>query len=1140
MKKIILKNYKVFFSLLCLVLLAVLSQNVSANGLTPFNITGYTIGIEEGGQEYLNETNVTIEIYQRSEIGPPSLNATLSTLSNGSGYFNITIDGEHLSESFMYKIVLIKYNENYARFIGPNLPYFPAEQISNLGTVYFYLRPAITIDISAIGQEYVTEDESKIEYNNIGSFPEDYKTGLAIINNSGEKQYTYINGSDCLIFLNETLDYNNSFCDLNITNIKEFTDGPVEEGLWVFYFINLTGVQRCFLNVSEGTMDCNEGNYTDLSSEEFSEIGGISFNEFAGEEGKFFVSALNGSGESHVYIYYPNFTLHKDFYTPNCYVGKMLFNPGGGFGIGNNSGRYVFYKIFMGEDFSCDRPVNLTEGLVVNGFVDDVFYENPRYFIASSSPDKNLTNINFFTNEYAFRYQFKDKKLGYGIKESFNELKYFDRVYIPADRNYSLMIYPEGGPAFPVSIELNNLVYGNNISLGTVENRTITSINQALYLNLTELNLTTDLVQLSGFSKLNGSNGNQNFDNYTVVGFLLEAGKMVFLGAMMPQNIGQHDEPPVEDVLDKTTGFYNITLPAALYGANILLFASAKKEGVWYGGFKTVTLNYGENPTELNLTLYPMVGEEATLESKVGEIGEPINTSLFAFNITSLLEDGNKTGVTNVHAEIEVDYSKFSGSDASFSWMADSGDNNIIKIPLLNDSINIRIFSPQFPPIKRTIKVEDLQESPFELILEQLKAKRPDGEEIQNVQFRNFKYKDDGSCSVPWPNETPGDLGCLPEGVGQGGGPPNPFTWVISGGKYDLEMRQNTTNITIHYVNVDLLASQPPDGIFDESANKTPSGNMMKEAWRFGSMGPNIYDYVIIGVPYNSSAINESEDMKVNITKFYDEEWQYIWEQGEDIEELNGTDYEDYKTDIYIEYINGSAVLCNESDENLTGLCYKDLAHNMVWFKIPHFSGIEPNIVGKSIVEEEEDGGGNRGGGGTTQQNVTNVTNQTNVTTEDTRGGVPPYSIGELSESSKEINMSQGETIQFIVNGEEHVIKILNIGNNKVTIEINSLVTLTIQVGEAKNIDLDRDGREDITIKIKEIKDGKVTLIISKFKEIEEIPLEEEAFRMGILAWTVIIVAIVAVVILLSYRKKFLIIKEIRERKLGQVLKKFR
>lgn len=809
-----------------------------------------------------------------------------------------------------------------------------------------------------------------------------------------------------------------------------------------------------------------------MSSLGFSEVGGISFNEFALGGGKFFVSAKNGSKANHVYIfnYTDGFVLNHDYYSSDCYSGKMIFLPGAGFGIGNNSGRYTFYKIFAGEDdFGCDKPVNLAEGSIVKGFAYDYMAEGGKYLFVKAGG--NLTKIDFFVNEFGFRYQFKDKKLGYGVAENFNTLKYADRLYLPADRNYSFMIYPEGGPGFPVSIELNNLAHGNNISLGNAENRTITSVSQALYLNLSNLNLTTEIVSLSGYSFIDDS---AEFENYTIIAYLLEAGNMVFLGGMMPQNMGQRTESRFSDVFNITTGFYNMSLPAAVYGADILLVSTAKKDSKWYAGFRTITLNYGESAPQLNFSLYRMLGEEGILESRMGT--DTVNTSLFAFNILS-----NGTSVTNVHAEIKVDYSNFVGSNVSFSWMADSGESSKLKIPLLNKSVSIKVFSPQYPPIKKSVKIGELQEASSNISLETLSIKKPNGDEMQNVSFRNFRYKSDGSCSVPYPSEQPGANGCLPDGVGQGQGPPNPFSWVISGGKYDLEMRMTLNNITVHYVNVDLLASQPPNAMFDENANRSTSGSLMNEAWRFGSMGPNIYDYVLIGVPYNASALNESSVFKVNITKFHDEDWAPVWEQGKNsTDALSGTEYEDYKSEGYYAYINGSAVFCNESDTNLTsGLCYKDTTRNMLWFKIPHFSGIEPNIVGDAIVVSsgDDDGNDNTGGssGGGAGGAGTNASYWTST-----------YDETDKDLSSVEINkvLSSKQRIKLNVNNQIHYVGVISLTSTSATINVSSTPQQAVlNIGESKKFDLDNDAYYDLLVKLNSIVSNKANLTITGLHE---------------------------------------------------------
>jgi hypothetical protein len=294
----------------------------------------------------------------------------------------------------------------------------------------------------------------------------------------------------------------------------------------------------------------------------------------------------------------------------------------------------------------------------------------------------------------------------------------------------------------------------------------------------------------------------------------------------------------------------------------------------------------------------------------------------------------------------------------------------------------------------------------------------------------------------------------------------------------DFEMRLTTNNISVKFIDVDLLASGPPDAMFDDAANSTEQGNSVEQAWRFGSMGPDIYDFVMIGVPYNTSEINESEDIYINITKFYYEDSlsSASWEQGvNEIDELEGTDYEDYADDEWAYYINGTGALCNASDVNLTsGLCFKNETDNMLWFKIPHFSGINPAVTGTAIGGDNGDGDGPGGGGGGGAEGQT-------------------FDAGILGEGSGEQKtytqiLSSGDTIKFkiIQDGQsgDHQIKIIKIESDSITITISStLQTITVGLGKTAKVDLNEDGIYDLSITITEIVGGKVKLIITKIIE---------------------------------------------------------
>jgi len=126
---------------LFLLLICFFAVSVSA----AFDFCGYTYNATKSS---LNTTNVTIEVYAMGG-GPPVLNRTYSTLSNASGWFNISnITTEN--PQFMYKPIVRHYTDGDADFVGQSLPEFPAQEMQNLGQINFYLREGATINITAV------------------------------------------------------------------------------------------------------------------------------------------------------------------------------------------------------------------------------------------------------------------------------------------------------------------------------------------------------------------------------------------------------------------------------------------------------------------------------------------------------------------------------------------------------------------------------------------------------------------------------------------------------------------------------------------------------------------------------------------------------------------------------------------------------------------------------------------------------------------------------------------------------------------------------------------------------------------------------------------------------------------------------
>jgi len=953
---------------LCICLLIVLSfvGMVSAS----FTFQGYT--------KYINGTNmsnvnISIDVLQSSPGGPPTTIGTVQNVSNSNAYFSITINNTYANQDYMYQPSIIKYNSvnGLAEFVGQSIPSLMYDEMISFenSPITFYLKPAITVDLSGIGIEHGIQNN--IIVSDV-SFPSNYSTGLEVVNESNVQLWAYINASDCLYLLNSTYSINRTLCNLNITNIQDLEYYQPDNS---YYFLNTSQVEKCYANAN--SIICNVsyslinngnpmGNYTN--------VGGI---EYVSDLNLFYISASNGNNWVDAY----NVTFNRqggdnsvnrpDF--NDALPGKLIYYDGYIYEIMNQSSRdnnynYNIWRCSIYGNKQCQDTVNFFSGEVVKGIARNEF--DDKWYYASIANKSIVQLSDPWTTRFNFFYQVKDVALGYPIKETFStggNGVTSARFSAVAERNYSIMFYPNNGPAFPSRIDLNGLAAGNSIYLG---DRNATIANNPLYVNLSNANLTLQFVRVPGFAKFDSNLAQQNYTDFSVTAYLLEAGNMVFKGATLPQNMGAWNWPQVYDVFNTTSGFYNMTLPATVLGSNLMLFATASKNNsgtmVYYGGFKTIILTYGQVPSQTNISLYPLIGQASNLT--VGFEGEQnaakITTALKRF----IIQDTNGTRASQAHIEVELNYpaTVFNGSDIHFSWMADISDSNngTLELPLLNYSIkNMQVFSQQYAPKKKVLSISEVQPNPVYYNLSSFQNVDPDSGGVFN-DIEMMMYRSGTGCSVPLPSLSSCSL--MPSEEDMNSSNFNPFSVVLGGGKIDFEMKKLSNNITVRYIDVDLLASGPPDAMFDDSANSSTSGNSMQEAWKLGSEGPSIYSYVLLGIPYNASAINESGDVRINITKFYGESWSTPdWQQGNNsLGDLAGTDYVDYNSGSYAAYINGTAILCDSSDVNLSlGLCYKDTANDLLWFKIPHFSGIGPSIVGNAVATTQNNNQ-NTGGGG--------------------------------------------------------------------------------------------------------------------------------------------------------------------------------
>ncbi len=572
---------------------------------------------------------------------------------------------------------------------------------------------------------------------------------------------------------------------------------------------------------------------------------------------------------------------------------------------------------------------------------------SPMNFYLRKGGTININATNITGANQNFTYMIKDTRMGYSIAENFSVEQGNVTVHVPRERNYSIMIFPNR--SMPISTDVSGA------SLSAATNNTV---------NVT-FNTSVAFKWVSGNATL--LNGSAGFENLNVIAYLMEPGDMLAKSHPMPENMAAWQQGGGwPNTFNNATGFFNITLPGSAQGAgvNIMLFATAKYNSTaYYGSFRNITINYSQNNvTNFNFTLAELLGnvENITLDSSTG--GQTnVTTKLLPFQ---LINGTDNTNITQkfAHVEMEVNYSTACTNCSSFKWMLDVGsaNNGSFSVPALNANIRkINVFMQDFAPIKTSKNTTQLATRPVNVTLTSFDNKKTDGTQLSGVFIDMLLSKSE--CDVPYPAS-----GCslMPDPTtGQNETEFNPFKVVLGGGKISLRIKQTSTRITVHYKNVDMLASGPPDALFDDSANQSQSGSAIDQAWRFGSKGPEIYDEVLIGVPITSGMSISS----VKLGKLYDENWNSIWNITDTNAAANiPSDYSGFNSTWFT-----TGPSCSTTDTS--SLCYIDSTNGTLWLRIPHFSGVGPTISGSTSTGDSGGSGGSGSGGITTSEPIANI-----------------------------------------------------------------------------------------------------------------------------------------------------------------------
>lgn len=561
--------------------------------------------------------------------------------------------------------------------------------------------------------------------------------------------------------------------------------------------------------------------------------------------------------------------------------------------------------------------------------------ENPNW-----TPEFNQTYV-------AFDYNLKDKKLGYPLSNSFGQDSAEEWFSAPLDRNYSLMLFPDA--SFPVYVNFMNISSKCNLS---GYNLNATGVNASCTIRNGTYLIDTEITADMNITNLSGSVNMTNLGSLWVVPYMLGAGEMLFDQDSLPFNIGQLERWPktnatFDDSYNKTAGTYNIYLPATQAHSDILLVAYASEGGTFYRGAHKISIEGKILPeTKYNFTLSELLeGSEYIISSNNVSADwnstNVVNTTAVRFNLV----DGNSTILITENSFIEM---KLGEGALNYTKMLNAQNGNFSLIIAEGQGIKkMTIYSQAYTPISVPVSSSILSGGANDFVncsngecnitLSVFELVDPVTREVFSGLVIDFIVSN-SSCDVPAPASNCYLIRNLSE---------NQFSSLKAILMGDTSLRISKGNLSVHYTKTDLLASGPPDASFSQNF----TGDDMNAAWIFGSKGPEIYDNVLLKIPYSSS-LNDS-DINATIPLLYDAEFNVIWNSSvNDTSDLIGTDYEDYLNTSYEAYLNGTGVNCTLTNVNLTqGLCYKDNSSQVIWMKIPHFSGVGPEI--KAFAEDE-------------------------------------------------------------------------------------------------------------------------------------------------------------------------------------------
>jgi len=912
----------------------------SNKSLTPHfrkedELSGYTLN-QEG--EAIEGVNVTVNAYDedREKI------EHFSTTSDENGYFvisNITeIDYSEEGGVVDYTIDMEKWNEETGRleYKGVSNSTRIGEDLFRLGERDYYLDEAVKVNVEGVGVPGPLGQDEMIYLENHSV--EDYHRSLEWMED--KEQWAYLSDEGNSLTIWDADSEENDTVNIPV----ESALGLHYEGDGVFYTTNSSRdpIETIIWKFNETGHLLESHNITDLTTGRYEKVGGIEYHD-----GSFYLLGWNETGT--VFDRYnSNFGFEENiFFDEDDGEGHLMIGD-----IHRHDG-YWYYAAGMdihkrNEDFEKVGNHDNYWWWFPSEEVWGIAHDGDSWYIGFNETN-NISEVQFMdqgikTFEYSVRDYLSEEKIASSHHDTGGFVSSFS-FYGLADREYLINLHKEDSPL--------------------IINQHITDIRdhwneETQEMNLT-VNMTEELRRVSGYVDHNGS---YSFTNMSVVYYDMdERNKADLTGSY---NRGRLYHQP--DVYEPSEGFYDIAIPHPVeYEETYLLFITAynESEDQHYGGIQDIIIQGAEQDiTGFNVSLKPLLGEESDLiahgVTKEGQ-DEQISTSLKEFQFVNSTT-GEKITPEGYNGEIHMDYTEYWPDSTEVVWIRDSGEHSTnaekdhFELPVFGREGNrMNLFVSGYSPTGIRLTEEDLlgddpyEITPNEFDLEDVLLDK-DSKDIEISVFRGESADD------PYPE----DSDVIYSGARSDINDPrhqidfaNLLLEILGG---DMSFRISYEDISVHYSNVDVSKSGSPDAMFSSEAEIDET---LESLWKFGSTGPEIYDKVLISMPYNESI---EENTTIHVRKLYDEgDWEDpIWNAsaGDDITDIKEDPdlryyRQGYLDNEYEAYLNGTGVRCIEDNEDFSeGIGYKDTDKQVLWTEIPHFSGLGLNVQGETPAVE--------------------------------------------------------------------------------------------------------------------------------------------------------------------------------------------